>query len=85
MKILFYLAVGIAIIIAFKVFASPLKLIFKLLINTLLGMLLLLLFNFLGKYIGVTLGINFVNAFVIALFGPAGLVLLLLVQWLVRL
>lgn len=62
-------------------FSAPIKLGLKLIINTLLGLAALWLFNLIGQGLGVTLGINYINAFVLALFGPAGLVMLLFLRW----
>ncbi len=80
-----YLLYGLVIIVAvvaIKIFFTPIKWGLKLLLNTVLGLGLLAVFNFFGKLIGVTLGVNLINALVVGIFGPVGLVLLLILRWL---
>ncbi len=79
--LIFYGLVAACVFIAVWLLASPLRLGLKLALNTLLGFLALIAFNLLGKYIGITLGINLINALIVGVFGPAGLVLVLLLRW----
>ncbi|MBQ9535617.1 MAG: pro-sigmaK processing inhibitor BofA family protein [Clostridia bacterium] len=81
-KYILYGAAAAVIFVTLKLFSAPIRWGIKLLLNTLLGLALLVLFNFFGSYIGVTLGLNLVNALAVGIFGPAGLVLLLIIRWL---
>lgn len=79
------LAIAAAIFVLWlllRLFRKPLKWLFKLLINTGIGFVVLFLLNFFGDFVGVTLGFNWVNAFVIGVFGFPGVVLLLLIKYL---
>lgn len=64
-----------------RLFSAPIKLGLKLIINMLLGFAFLFVFNLIAVHMGISLGINAVNAFILALFGPAGLVMLLFLRW----
>ena len=79
---LIYVGVVLGAVAGIRIFLTPIRFIFKLILNTILGFLLLIVFNFFGKYIGVTLGCNVFNAGAIGIFGPIGLILLLLLRWL---
>jgi pro-sigmaK processing inhibitor BofA len=72
----------IVVAVMIKLFTSPVKWFIKLLVNTALGLVLLFCFNYFGSAIGVTVGLNLVNGLIMGIFGPAGLVLLLLLRWL---
>ena len=75
--------IALAVLLVFKLFSLPIRLIFRFLLNTAAGFILLLLFNYIGMYLGLTLGINILNALVIGILGLPGLVLLLVLKWLV--
>ncbi|MEA4920167.1 MAG: pro-sigmaK processing inhibitor BofA family protein [Clostridiaceae bacterium] len=77
------LCVGAALALwaVIRLFSAPIKLGLKLIINTLLGFAFLLVFNLVAVHMGISLGINAINAFILALFGPAGLVMLLFLRW----
>jgi inhibitor of the pro-sigma K processing machinery len=75
---------AILVVLMFKVFASPMKLLLKLGFNTLLGFAALYLFDLFGDFTGFTLGVNWLNAVVIAILGVPGFALLLILRWLFR-
>ena len=75
--------IALAVLLVFKLFSLPIRLIFRFLLNTAAGFILLLLFNYIGMYLGLTLGINILNALVIGILGLPGLALLLVLKWLV--
>lgn len=75
---------AILVVLMFKVFASPIKLLLKLGFNTLLGFAALYLFDLFGDFTGFTLGVNWLNAVVIAILGVPGFALLLILRWLFR-
>lgn len=79
---LFYILIGLAVLLAIRIFTLPIKFFFRLLWNTFLGFLLLLLFNMLGGLIGLTIGINAVTALIAGVLGIPGVILMLLVKWL---
>ncbi len=79
---LFYILIGLAVLLAIRIFTLPIKFFFRLLWNTFLGFLLLLLFNMLGGLIELTIGINVVTALIAGVLGIPGVILMLLVKWL---
>jgi pro-sigmaK processing inhibitor BofA len=68
-------------LIGIRVLSSPLKLMQKILLNSALGFVSILVFNIVGKQIGVTIGINLFSGTVMAICGPVGLILLLLIRF----
>ena len=72
---------AIVLLAVLRLFSAPIRLGTKLLINTVLGFGGLWLFNAVGGLMGVTLGLNLLNAAVVGIFGPAGLVMLLFLRW----
>ena len=66
---------------AVSLFASPIKLGLKLIASFLFSFAALWVFNQLGVHMGLSLGVNGINAAILALFGPAGLVMLLFLRW----
>lgn len=81
MKWLLYGGLALVALFSLRLLAAPLRWGLRLLLHGAAGVLALLAFNFLGKYIGVTVGVNLVTALTVGLFGPAGLLLLLLARW----
>jgi inhibitor of the pro-sigma K processing machinery len=79
---LLYALVGAALVAVAAIFRAPIKWGLKLLLNTALGLVLLFVFNLVGARFGVTLGLNLINGLVVGIFGPIGLVLLLIIRWL---
>ena len=71
------LAVGLAV----KVFAAPLKLLGRVAANTLLGLAALGIVNATSAVTGLQLGLNLFNAAVVGVLGVPGLGLLLLARW----
>lgn len=63
-----------------RLFAAPLKFVLKLLLNTLLGFAALFLLHLTEGITGFALGLNLFNAFVIAILGLPGFVLLVLLK-----
>ncbi len=74
--------VAILVIGFLKLFKKPMKFIFKLLLNTLFGFIALILINLVGSFIGVSIGINWINSFIVGIFGVPGVAVLLILQWL---
>lgn len=80
-NILFYVAIGIAVLIVLRIFSLPIKWIFKLLLNMVVGFIGLFVVNWLGSYISISIGINIINALIVGTLGIPGLILLLLLRW----
>ena len=83
-----FITVGIIIgvllllLLVFKIFLTPIRIIFKLALNTVLGFFALILINYFGAMIGISIGVNLINALVIGCLGVPGVGLLLLLRWL---
>ena len=69
---------AVLVLLFFRVFMAPLRLILKLAANTLLGFAALIAANILG----FTIGVNLFNAIVVAVLGLPGAGLLILLRWL---
>ncbi len=80
--ILIIAAIVLAVIVALRLIAKPIRFIFKLLINTALGFVLLWLINFFGSGIGLALELSVVNALVVGFLGIPGVLLLLAICFL---
>lgn len=78
---LVYGALALFILLAIGAMCAPIRWGLKALANMAFGFLGLMVCNVFGSLIGVTVGINLVNTLIAAIFGPAGLVLLLLLGW----
>ena len=76
-----YLLVGVLTLLSLASFFRPLRLAFKLLFHTVLGFLSLLLYNWAGAPLGLSVGINLYTSLTVALLGPWGLILLIVLQW----
>ena len=71
--------VGILLLIlAFRLFLKPLKLMLRLGINSIAGLAVLVCFNFLQTWTGVTVGINLFTVLLTGFLGLPGAALLLL-------
>lgn len=84
MEIGAYLVYGVLalfVLLAFGALFAPIRMGIKMLLHMCFGFLGLIICHIFGNLIGVTVGINLVNTIVVAIFGPAGLVLLLLLSW----
>ncbi|MBQ3879608.1 MAG: pro-sigmaK processing inhibitor BofA family protein [Oscillospiraceae bacterium] len=75
-KIILGILIVLAVMLVFKLFSLPIRLVFRILINTAAGFVLLLLFNYIGMYLGLSIGINIINALLIGILGIPGLLLL---------
>lgn len=75
-------AIVLAVILALRLLAKPIKFFFKLLINTALGFILLWLINFFGGGIGIALELSLLNAVIVGLLGIPGVLLLLAIRFL---
>lgn len=75
-KIILGILIVLAVMLVFKLFSLPIRLVFRILINTAAGFALLLLFNYIGMYLGLSIGINIINALLIGILGIPGLLLL---------
>lgn len=78
---LVYGVLGLFILLAFGALFAPIRMAFKALIHMGLGFAGLLVANVFGSMIGVTVGVNLVNTIVVAILGPVGIPLLLLLSW----
>lgn len=76
-----YIIVIIISLISLGLLKSPIKAIFKWLINSFLGFIALLGFNFLGSYVGISMAVNFLNAIIIGVLGPFGVLLILILSY----
>lgn len=71
--------VGILLLLlAFRLFLKPLKLMLRLGINSIAGLVVLVCFNFLQTWTGVTVGINLFTVLLTGFLGLPGAALLLL-------
>ena len=75
-KIILGILIVLAVLLVFKLFSLPIRLVFRILINTAAGFALLLIFNYIGMYLGLSIGINIINALLIGILGIPGLLLL---------
>ena len=75
-KIILGILIVLAVMLIFKLFSLPIRLVFRILINTAAGFALLLIFNYIGMYLGLSIGINIINALLIGILGIPGLLLL---------
>lgn len=75
-KIILGILIVLAVMLVFKLFSLPIRLVFRILINTAAGFVLLLIFNYIGMYLGLSIGINIINALLIGILGIPGLLLL---------
>jgi inhibitor of the pro-sigma K processing machinery len=80
-EILLAIASVLAVLLALKLFAAPLRLAFKIAVNTAVGFVALIAVNLTAPITGVALGVNLINAAVIGVLGLPGFALLLLAQW----
>jgi len=71
----------ILLLVAVRIFSTPLKLLAKVGLNTLLGLGSLLLLNATSALTGLRLGLNLFNALIVGILGVPGLGLLLLARW----
>lgn len=76
-----YILVGVLTLVSFASFFRPLRLVVKLVFHTVLGFLSLLLYNWAGAPLGLSVGINLYTSLTVALLGPWGLILLIVLQW----
>ena len=74
-------AVLLALLMAAKIFAAPMKVLAKVLVNTALGLGALAALNATAALTGFHLGMNLFNALVVGILGIPGIGLLVLVQW----
>lgn len=81
-QIIFGVFALVAILIAVKLFTTPIRWVLKFVLNTLLGFAALIIFNLLGEFTGIYLGVNLLNALIIGILGLPGFGLLLLLKWL---
>ncbi len=68
------------LLLTYKLFARPLRLLFKLLINSVVGLVLLLLLNFVGGFFNISIGINLFTVLLSGLLGLPGIALMLILQ-----
>jgi len=68
----------IALVILFKIFSWPFKVLMKLIVNGILGAILLIIFNFFGQAFGLYIGINATTALIAGFFGIPGVVFLVI-------
>lgn len=68
------------LLLTYKLFARPLRLLFKLLINSVIGLVLLLLLNFVGGFFNISIGINLFTVLLSGLLGLPGIALMLILQ-----
>ena len=68
------------LLLTYKLFARPLRLLFKLLINSVIGLILLLLLNFIGGFFNIAIGINLFTVLLSGLLGLPGIALMLILQ-----
>ena len=79
----FFLAIALlfVVLIAFKLFSTPLRLVLKVGMNTVLGFLALIALDLFSPLLGLHIGINLINALIVGILGLPGLALLVLMQW----
>ena len=74
---IFYAIISlIVLVILFKVFAWPIKMLGKLIINGILGVLLLVVVNFIGGPFGINIGVNIITALIAGFFGIPGVIVM---------
>lgn len=71
----------IVIVLIFKIFSLPIRLLFKIALNTLGGFIALFLFNLLSAITGIYIEPNLINSLIVGIFGLPGFGLLLAVRW----
>ena len=79
----FFLAIALlfVLLIAFKLFSTPLRLVLKVGMNTVLGFLALIALDLFSPLLGLHIGVNLINALIVGILGLPGLALLVLMQW----
>ena len=79
----FFLAIALlfVVLIAFKLFSTPLRLVLKAGMNTALGFLALIALDLFSPLLGLHIGVNLINALIVGILGLPGLALLVLMQW----
>ena len=79
----FFLAIALlfVVLIAFKLFSTPLRLVLKVGMNTVLGFLALIAVDLFSPLLGLHIGVNLINALIVGILGLPGLALLVLMQW----
>lgn len=79
----FFLAIALlfVVLIAFKLFSTPLRLVLKVGMNTALGFLALIALDLFSPLWGLHIGVNLINALIVGILGLPGLALLVLMQW----
>lgn len=75
------IALGLILLVSLSAFVTPVRIALKAVLRTVGGFAALTLLNFLGGFIGLFVGVNLANSLLVALLGPIGLVLVLLLQW----
>lgn len=68
----------VALVVLFKLFSWPFKILMKLIVNGILGAVLLLIFNFFGQAFGLYIAVNAATALVAGFFGIPGVIFLIL-------
>lgn len=81
MTTIYAISLGIILFISVSAFFTPVRIALKAVLRTLGGFAALVAFNLAANVIGLFVGVNLANALIIGLFGPVGLLLLLLLQW----
>ena len=79
----FFLAIALlfVVLIAFKLFSTPLRLVLKVGMNTALGFLALIALDLFSPLLALHIGVNLINALIVGILGLPGLALLVLMQW----
>ncbi len=80
-SILLYAVLGGLILLALGALFAPIRFAYKAMVHVTLGFVGLLLTNYCGAIVGVTIGVNILNTLVVAVLGPSGIALLLLLSW----
>ncbi|MEQ8198958.1 MAG: pro-sigmaK processing inhibitor BofA family protein [Clostridiaceae bacterium] len=76
---IFYGVIGLfLLVIFFKFFSWPIKMLMKFIINGILGAVLLIIVNFLGSAFGITIAINMTTALIAGFFGIPGVVFMII-------
>ena len=78
---LVYGVLALFILLAFGALFAPVRFAVKAAVHMGLGFIGLIVANVFGGFLGVTVGVNFVNTLLVAILGPAGVPLLLLLSW----
>lgn len=78
---LLYGALALLALLAFGALFAPVRFGLKLAVHMGFGFLGLVLCNIFGALLQVSVGINLINTIIVALLGPAGAALLLLLSW----